>query len=151
MASVRPAKEADIPRILELYDQLTISKPDAELGRSPSPEDFRAVFARIREQPGHELVVVEEQGDITGTMVFLIVPNLSHQGLPWAVIENMVVEKNNRRGGTGKLLIDYALKRARETGCYKIQLSSTNSRKEAHAFYRSMGFKASARGFRLYL
>ncbi|MEE8419554.1 MAG: GNAT family N-acetyltransferase, partial [Dehalococcoidales bacterium] len=106
MATVREASEADISRIIELYEQLTISKPAAEVGRSPSPEDYREVFARIREQPGHELVVVDEQGTVTGTMVFLIVPNLSHQGLPWATIENMVVEENNRRGGVGRLLID---------------------------------------------
>lgn len=151
MAIVREAAEADIPRIIELYDQLTISKPAAELKRNPSPEDYREAFARIRQQPGHELLVVEEGGEVSGTMVFLIVPNLSHNGLPWALLENMVVDEKGRRGGTGRLLIDYALKRARETGCYKIQLASTNSRKEAHAFYRSMGFKASARGFRLYL
>lgn len=151
MATVRKAAEADIPRIIELYGQLTISKPAAELKRQASPDDYREVFARIGEQPGHELVVVEEGGEVSGTMVFLIVPNLSHKALPWALIENMVIDQKLRRGGTGKLLIDYALKRAREAGCYKIQLLSSNPRKEAHAFYRSMGFKASARGFRLYL
>ncbi len=151
MATVRKAAEADIHRIIELYGQLTLSKPAAELERSPSPDDYREVFTRIREQPGHELVVVEERGEVTGTMVFLIVPNLSHNALPWALIENMVIDEKGRRGGTGRLLIDYALKRARETGCYKIQLLSSNPRKEAHAFYRSVGFKASARGFRLYL
>ena len=151
MATVREATEADIPRIVELYDQLTISKPNAEQGCSPSPEDYREIYARIQQQPGHELVVVEDRGKVTGTMVFVIIPNLSHKGLPWAVIENMVVEENSRRGGIGRAMIDYALKRAEETGCYKIQLSSTNSRKEAHDFYRSMGFIAKAKGFRLYL
>lgn len=146
MAIVREATEADVPRIVELYNQLTISKPAAEEGRSPSPEDYREIYARIRQQPGHELVVAEDRGEVTGTMVFVIIPNLSHKGLPWAVIENMVVEENSRRSGIGRLMIDYALKRSKETGCYKIQLASTNSRNEAHAFYRSMGVKDAAKG-----
>jgi len=67
------------------------------------------------------------------------------------VVENVVVDSSNRRKGVGKLLMDYALMRAREAGCYKIQLSSNKSREEAHKFYESIGYKASAEGFRLYL
>ncbi|MDP6126933.1 MAG: GNAT family N-acetyltransferase [Dehalococcoidales bacterium] len=81
----------------------------------------------------------------------MVVPNLSNNALPWALIENMVVDAAFRRGGAGRQLTDYAVKRAEEARCYKIQLASTNSRKEAHAFHRSMEFKASAKGFRLYL
>ena len=149
--TVRLATEADIPRIIELYGQLTITTTPAELARTPSRDDYHQVFARICEQPGHEQLVAEEGDKVTGSMVFLIVPNLSHNGMPWALIENMVVDKNRRREGIGRLLIEYALKRAKETGCYKIQLESSKSRKEAHAFYRSMGFEASGLGFRLYL
>jgi GNAT superfamily N-acetyltransferase len=83
--------------------------------------------------------------------VLLIVPNLAHDASPWAEIENMVVEEKYRSRGVGKLLIEYVLKRAKETGCYKIQLCSDNKREEAHRFYQSMGFEPSAKGFRLYL
>jgi len=46
--------------------------------------------------------------------------------------------------------MEYAVARAKEAGCYKIGLSSDKRRKEAHRFYRSLGFKAEAHGFRLY-
>ena len=151
MAKVRLATEADIPRIIELYRQLTITTSDAEKRQSPSADDYKNVFDQINQQEGHSLLVAEEDGQVTGTMVFLVVPSLSHNGLPWAVIENMVVEENKRRSGAGRLLVEYALKLAGKAGCYKIQLASTNSRKEAHTFYRSMGFIARAKGFRLYL
>ncbi len=151
MAIVRAATEEDIPRILELYGQLTITTSPAETKQSPSPDDYRKIFARICQLPEYELLVAEEQGKVIGTMVLMIVPNLSHNALPWALIENMVIDASHRRGGTGRLLMDCAVKRAKEVRCYKIQLASTNSRKEAHAFYRSMGFKALAKGFRLYL
>ena len=151
MVEVRQATEADIPRILELYRQLAITSSPAEEKQDPSPESFKESFGRIQAQAGHELLVAEEDGQVTGTLVLLIVPNLSHNGLPWACVENMVVEEGRRRTGTGRTLIQYALERAHDEGCYKVQLMSTNSRKDAHAFYEAIGFKASAKGFRLYL
>jgi predicted N-acetyltransferase YhbS len=152
MTVVRAATENDIPRILELYEeQLVIGTSGAEKQRNPAFEDYRRALSMIDALPGCELVVAEEQGEVIGTMMLMIVPNLSHRALPWAVVENVVVDSSNRRKGVGKLLMDYALMRAREAGCYKIQLSSNKSREEAHKFYESIGYKASAEGFRLYL
>lgn len=151
MATVRAATESDIPKILELYRQLAINTSPTELSRSSSLDDYRRVFAQIQSFTGYELLVAEEQGEVVGTMVLLIVPNLSHGALPWAVIENMVVDKRYRRQGIGKLLMDYAITKAKSTGCYKVQLLSNKKRREAHQFYRSLGFEASAHGFRLYL
>ena len=150
MAIVRPATEADLPRILELYREMTVTTSQAEAGRSPSPEDFRKVYAQICAMPGHDLLVAEEQGEVAGTMVLLIVPNLSHGALPWATVENLVVDRRYQRQGLGKLLMEYAVTLAREAGCYKLQLSSNKKRSEAHHFYRDLGFQASAHGFRLY-
>jgi len=152
MTVVRAATENDIPRILELYEeQLVIGTSGAEKQRNPAFEDYRRALSMIDALPGCELVVAEEQGEVIGTMMLMIVPNLSHRALPWAVVENVVVDSSHRRKGVGKLLMDYALMRAREAGCYKIQLTSNKSRQDAHKFYESIGYKASAEGFRLYL
>lgn len=151
MAIVRVAVEEDIPRILELYGELVLSTSPEELNHNPSTDDYRQAFAQIQTATGHELLVAEEEGRVVGTMVLIIVPNLSHGGLPWAGVENVVVDSNYRRRGIGKLLMDYASTQAKETGCYKIQLISDKRRKEAHKFYRLLGYKASGHGFRLYL
>ena len=144
------ATEEDITRILELYHQLAIYTSQAELRQSPSLDDCRRVFAKICALPGHELLVAEDEGEVVGTMVLLIVPNLSHSALPWALVENLVVDQRYQRRGTGRLLMDYTIARAKEAGCFKVVLSSDKRRKEAHQFYRSLGFQASAHGFRLY-
>ncbi len=151
MAIVRVAVEEDIPRILELYGELALTISPDELSRSPSADDYRQAFAQICAAVGHELLVAEEEGRVVGTMVLIIVLNLSHGGLPWAGVENVVVDSNYRRRGIGKLLMDYALAQAKKAGCYKIQLISDKRRKEAHQFYRVLGYKASGHGFRLYL
>ena len=148
-AVIRPATENDIPRILELYRQLVINISQVELSQNPSPDDYRRAFTQIRSMPGHELLVAEDQGVVTGTMVVLVVPNLSHNGLPWALVENLVIDEGYRRRGLGKLLMDYAMARAKEEGCYKLVLSTSKKRKEAHRFYRSLGLQALAYGFRL--
>jgi len=150
-ATVRPATEADVPRILALYQELVITTSDAEQGRIPSLDDCRRVFADISAYPGHELVVAEHGDEVIGTLVLLIVPNLSHGALPWALVENMVVDRRHQRGGVGKALMDYALAHAREAGCYKITLSSNKKRRDAHRFYLAVGFNPTAHGFRRYL
>ena len=60
MAIVRAATESDIPRILELYRQLTITTAPVELDQKPSLQDYKRVFARISAVPGLELLVSEE-------------------------------------------------------------------------------------------
>ena len=151
MATVRLATEEDIPRILELYGDLVISTSPGELNRKPVADDYRRAFAEISAAKGHELLVAEEEGRVIGTMMLIIVPNLSHGGLPWAGVENVMVDSDYRRQGIGKLLMDYVLAGAKKAGCYKIQLISDKSRTEAHKFYESLGYKASGHGFRLYL
>ena len=152
MATVRPATADDIPYILKLYgEQLAIDATEAEMRRNPSPEDYLRVFSEISSLPGCELIVVEEYGEVIGTTMLMIVPNLSHKGLPWAVVENVVVDEEHRRKGIGKLMMNYCEKKAEEAGCNKVQLLSNKSRKEAHEFYQSIGYDASAEGFGLYL
>lgn len=152
MVTIRNAVEEDVQRILELYDeQLKISTTEAEKQQDTSIDDYIWVFNKIKTLPGCELIVAEENGEVIGTTMLIIVPNLSHKALPWAIVENVVVNEKHRRSGTGKLLMNYCEKKAREVGCYKVQLLSDKSRKEAHEFYKSIGYRASAEGFRLYL
>jgi ribosomal protein S18 acetylase RimI-like enzyme len=151
MVVIRKAVEKDIPRILELYRQLEITTSDAEVDRQTTPEAYRKVFADISSYPGMELIVAEEKGKVIGSLEIMIVPNLSHKGLPWALVENVIVDEALRRTGVGRQLMQYAINQAKNAGCYRISLSSNNSRTIAHKFYESLGFKGSSIGFRLYL
>ena len=145
MAKVRPAVESDIPRILELYEELTDERHDL------TQHEIKPLFNEISSMSGHELLVAEDDSMVVGTMVLLIVPNFSHGALPWAIMENQVVDPEHRRKGIGRLLTEYAIARAREAGCYKVQLMSSVKRGDSHRFYKRLGFKMSAYGFRMYL
>lgn len=150
MAYVRPAADTDIPRILELYDELAIQLSQVEQARNLTPDDARKVFAEIYADPRHELFVLEDQGEVVGTVVLLIVPNLSHSATPWALVENLVVSEKYRRRGFGRMLLEHVVADARDKGCHRVELMSDKRRGEAHELYGSLGFKASAYGFRLY-
>ncbi len=150
MVTIRPATAADVPRIVELVDGMTITSSTLQEGLQPTPQSYLRVFAEIEAAPGIDLLVAEEAGETVGTVVLIIVPSLSHGGLPWAKIEHMVVVERLRGEGIGRQIMEYAIDRAREAGCYKIELTSDNRRPEAHRLYGSLGFEAAAAGFRLY-
>jgi predicted N-acetyltransferase YhbS len=142
---IRKAVPQDIPRILELYEELTENKQDI------SPDTVQRVFAEIAAMPDHEFLIAEINGLAVGSIYLQIVPNLSHGAHPWAEVENLIVDGRYRRQGIGRLLLEYAVKRSREAGCYKVQLLSNKKRHEAHQFYHAMGFEDFALGLRLYL
>jgi predicted N-acetyltransferase YhbS len=147
---IRLAEEKDVARIVELYRELTITNSEVEHSRHPSLADYQLVFAEIRADPRQKLFVAELQGEAVGTIVLLVVPNLSHNGTPWAFLENLIVTEKHRRKGLGHKLLEHAIGLAGESGCHMVELCSDVRRQEAHRLYASMGFEARAHCFRRY-
>jgi GNAT superfamily N-acetyltransferase len=148
MAIIRRATEADIPRLLELYRQLSLD-PSAEVPE-PAPEDCRRVLRDFGANENRALLVAEEDGQVVGTATLVITPSLAHGASPWAVVEHMVVEEKRRSRGIGRQLLEHAIAKAGEAGCYKIMLCSNKQRLDAHRFYRSLGFTGTHEGFHRY-
>jgi GNAT superfamily N-acetyltransferase len=147
MITIRAATEKDIARLLELYQQLSMSPGSYK--KAPE-EDCKRVLADAAKIPGYSLLVAEENGEVIGTTVLSILPGFAHSTASFAVIEYVVVDEKKRSKGIGKALMDYCKDLAKKAGCYKIMLTSDKRRDRAHKFYRSIGFEASAEGFRFY-
>lgn len=146
---IRKAEERDLRRILELYQQLALSDEPA---RPDQWRKYLPVFRQLQQDPRQQLIVCEAGGKVVGTLVFIILPNLSHGGAPYAEVENVVTDASVRRKGYGRLLMEWAERTAREAGCYKLQFQSHYGRKDtAHGFYEKLGYGSPARGFRKYL
>jgi ribosomal protein S18 acetylase RimI-like enzyme len=145
---VRPATPDDLAEILRLYRQLTDEDTPVLL---PDSDRASSVLDAMAAQSGRQMLVAESGRQISGTADLLIVPNLTHGGAPWAVIENVVVDEGARRHGVGRALMADLVLRCTQAGCYKMQLLSNKRRTVAHEFYRSVGFEAMAEGFRRYL
>ena len=143
---IRDAEERDLAAILGLYKQLAKTSDGAT--RPENWERMRPIFADVRAHP-QRLLVMELKGRIVGTLVLFIVPNLTHEGLPWAVVENVVIDESIRGAGYGLRLMEHGEAIAREAGCYKLQLTSHSEREEiAHPFYEALGYETNARAFR---
>ena len=145
---IREASEADLPRIVELLAQLSLDAPSERLA-IPLPASYLAAFEEIVADPRQRLLVIEAQGRIAGSAVLIIMPNLSHQGRPYAIIENIVIDTVARGAGYGEELVRYAIEEARKAGCYKLSLTSNKRRPDAHRFYERLGFQARHEGYRV--
>ncbi len=148
--TIRPARKGDVPRIVELMQNLTITTSSVEVDGASTPADYEKVFDHIERDPKHHLLVVEVGGEVVGSGDLIIVPNLSHRGLPWAVVENVIVDERVRRRGIARTLMEHMIELAQRSGCYKIGLSSNKQRHEAHRFYESLGFQQYGFGYRIY-
>lgn len=150
MTEIRLAEESDLPRILELYHELSMITTEVEQHLNTSWDDYRRVFAEISGNPRRELLVAEYEGEVMGTVALFTIPNLSHGATPYALVENLVVNHKYRRKGIGKKLMEYTIARAKQEGCHRIELCSHRKRKEAHRLYSSVGFEPEAYGFRIW-
>lgn len=144
---MREARLSDLDALLSLYRTLAGQK------RSALPADREHSLGIIRDiisEPSRHLLVADVDGELAGTADMLIVPNLTHSGMPWAVVENVIVTERQRRKGVARLLFERLIETARAAGCCKLQLISGKHRTGAHGFYRSVGMEAVAEGFKLY-
>ncbi|WP_042284401.1 GNAT family N-acetyltransferase [Nocardiopsis alba] len=147
---IRAAIRSDLGAILRLLRELGDTTHTRSAHVRMSSAAVRA-WTRMESDPDRTVLVAERRGQIIGTLDLLVVANLTHDAQPWAVVDNLVVDPETRLQGIGRALMEDALERAAQAGCYKIELLSHESRQGAHRFYAALGFENSAEGFRRYL
>ncbi|MFB7504620.1 GNAT family N-acetyltransferase [Streptomyces broussonetiae] len=145
---IRHASADDLPAIVAML-------ADDPLGaQRESPDDltpYRAALERLEADPNQHLVVAVREGQVIGTLQLTIIPGLSRKGATRALIEAVRIHADERGGGLGGLLIQWAIDTSRRLGCAVVQLTSDKSRTDAHRFYVRLGFTASHEGFKLQL
>jgi GNAT superfamily N-acetyltransferase len=99
----------------------------------------------------HRLVTVESEGEIVATLQLSFLPGLSRLGMWRCILENVHVRVDRRGGGIGSQMVGWAIEEARARGAGMVQLTSNKVRKDAHRFYRTLGFEQSHEGFKLML
>jgi GNAT superfamily N-acetyltransferase len=130
---IREATREDIPQVLGLYAQLN---PDDK----PVEVSLAAGIWEKAVENGVTYFVADIDGHITGSCYIAVIPNMTRSGSSIGFIENVITDAEHRRCGIGRQLLEAAVRRAKERGCYKAVLQSGNKRKEAHEFYESVGF-----------
>jgi GNAT superfamily N-acetyltransferase len=145
---IRAAVAEDIPAIVGML-------ADDPLGaQRESPDDlspYLTALNRLEADPNQHLVVAEREGRVVGTLQLTIIPGLSRRGATRSIIEGVRIHAEERGSGLGTRLIEWAIDESRRLDCHLVQLTSDNTRTDAHRFYERLGFAASHVGFKLQL
>lgn len=146
--NIRRATADDLPQLVALLQQESLDEP-REDPSTPLPGAYHEAFTQIAADPRQHLLIAETPAQLVGSVVLIIVPNLSYHGRPWALLENMIVDEARRGRRIGEALVRHAENLARDAGCYKLTLTSNKRRTDAHRFYERLGFARTHEGFRI--
>jgi len=128
---IRAAEPGDAGRITALCRQLGCPTP---------PEQVERRIERIRRREEHAVYVAQRPGgDVIGWVHVFVRPLLLAE--PHAQIGGLVVDRDHRRRGVGRRLMERAERWARDSHCRAVSLGSNVIRRGTHAFYRAIGYR----------
>lgn len=145
----RSATKNDVPFIVKLMANDKFGKL-RENYQEPLPESYYEAFDIINSDPNQELMVAENDAEITGTFQLTFIQYLSFQGKLRAQIENVFVREDLTGQGIGKKMFEWAIERAKTRNAHVLQLTSDKQRPRAIKFYEDLGFTASHEGMKLH-
>ena len=131
---VRQARYEDLNPLLHLYLDLHETEIPAA-----SPQ-LLETWNEILQDKNHHILVNEVEGKLVSSCVCVIVPNLTRDVRPYAVIENVVTRKDCRGKGYATECLDRAREIAREKNCYKMMLLTGAKDPHTLDFYEHAGY-----------
>ena len=146
----RKATKNDVSVIVEMI-------ADDELGRKrenfqiPLPSEYLIAFEKINSDENQELIVVENEDlEIIGTLQLSFIQYLTYRGGIRAQIEAVRIRKDKRGLGIGKIMLGWAINRAKERNVHLLQLTTDKKRPKTIKFYEELGFKQSHEGMKMH-
>ena len=133
---VREALKEDLNELLNLYLFLH------EKNIPENSEHLENTWKTIIEDINHHIVVKEINGKIVSSCVCVIVPNLTRNIRPYALIENVVTNEGYRGKGYATECLNYAKEIAIKNNCYKMMLLTGTKSENILAFYKSAGYNS---------
>lgn len=128
---MRRARPDDVAALSDLFGQLGYSASADEVGARLAP----------RGAGGNAVcLVAEREGVVAGVLDLHLLEPL-HVAGRWALIASLVVRETRRGTGVGARLLAAAEQLAWEAGCGHVELSSSEKRIRAHAFYEREGYE----------
>ena len=134
MLMIREAQAADLDRLLELYSVL--------FGKSilEKNEETVRIWNHIMTDSMHHVIVAEDDGKLVSTCTCVIIPNLTYDQRPYAVVENIVTHSDHRAQGYATACLQQAQRVAEDANCYKISLATQSKLESTHKFYEKLGY-----------
>ena len=133
---LREAVKEDLKELLNLYLFLH------EKNIPENSEHLENTWKTIIEDINHHIVVKEINGKIVSSCVCVIVPNLTRNIRPYALIENVVTNEGYRGKGYATECLNYAKEIAIKNNCYKMMLLTGTKSENTLAFYKNAGYNS---------
>lgn len=131
---IRQVLLQDYDALMQLYTHLHGNPIPEKCGKAA------AIWQQILQDPAHHMIVAEMDGKIVSSCVCVIVPNLTHEQRPYALIENVVTDAAYRKRGLANACLQYAKELAQRENCYKLMLMTGAKDAETLHFYEQAGY-----------
>lgn len=138
---IRKLTEDDLVSLATLYKQFW--------GEESSLEKMRETYQRLKKNPKYIILAADQQNRLVGSAMGIICEELYGDCKPFMVVEDVIVDKHQRRLGIASSLMRELERCAAENNCSYIIFVTESERTEAHRFYESLGYKSDAyKGFK---
>lgn len=125
-------------RCIEPGDADALAELSGQLGYPTTSADVRRRLEAIQDPDRHAVFVATVSATVVGWVHVFRRPLLISEGE--AEIGGLIVDRNNRKKGIGRALVQRAESWARERGCAAMRIRSNVKRTDAHAFYTGLGY-----------
>lgn len=133
---VREINENEMNELLELYLHLhEDSVPETS-------EHLNKTWNCVIQDKNHHIIVKEIEGKIVASCVCVIIPNLTRNVRPYALVENVVSHEKYRGKGYATECLNYAKKIAIDNNCYKMMLLTGSKEEKTLKFYENAGYNS---------
>lgn len=146
----RRASREDLADVVALlaHDALGATREDPSL---PLDTRYTAAFEAIERDANQFLIVAEDKGKVVGCLQLTFIPGLSRTGMWRGQIEAVRIAASQRGAGVGRAMVLFAVEECRRRGCGLVQLTTDQTRPDAHRFYAALGFAPTHIGMKLAL
>lgn len=146
----RRATHLDVPAIVALLaDDILGATREGDLLNCSKRYD--EAFTEIDADGNQYLCVVEDDGNIVGTLQLIFIPGLARNGAKRGQIEAVRIANERRGQNLGEEMVRWAVEKCRSKGCSIVQLTTDKSRPDAHRFYDRLGFEPTHIGYKMIL
>ncbi len=87
-----------------------------------------------------DILVTRDKERVVATATIYYI-EVAARARPYALLEGLVVDKNQRGHGIGTAFFKKCIEIAKSKNCYKMIFTSGKDRPEAHKFYENLGFE----------
>jgi len=121
---IREIHQDELQKLLALYTHLHDNPMPVIDGR------ITTLWSRIISDADHHIIVAVKDDEIISSCILLIIPNLTHEQRPYAVIENVVTHAHHRNKGYATKVLMFAREIATLEDCYNLNSAKVMTTQE---------------------